>query len=266
MASESTATVPSVGRALTVLEVLAESRNGYTLSDLGRRLGLPKSSLHTMLRTLGERGYVLRNPATHRFRLGLRLFTLANLALNELGLVEQASPLLRLLMERTRLTVHMAVRERGEAVLVEKIDPPGIPRLATWVGKRMDLHCTGVGKALLAYMPQNEFQLLVKNYGFTRYNENTITSIQRLRAECEQIRRVGHSSEDEEGEIGFRCVGAPVFDHTGNVVAAISVAGTTTQITVDNSAMYVDLVKQTGEDISQSLGYTPRATEVRVVG
>ena len=261
MASASEVSVPSVGRALTVLEVLAESNNGYTLSDLGRRLDVPKSSLHGMLRTLEERGYVSRNPATHRFRLGLRLLTLANLALNELGLVEQASPHLRLLMERTRLTVHMAILDRGEAVLVAKVNPPGILRLATWVGKRMDLHCTGVGKALLAYLPENEFQSLVKNYGFTRYNENTITSIKRLRNECQQIRRLGYSAEDEEGEIGFGCLGAPVFDRSGNAVAAISVAGTTTQITADNFEMCVKLVKRSADDISQSLGGTSGLAE-----
>jgi DNA-binding IclR family transcriptional regulator len=118
-------------------------------------------------------------------------------------------------MERTRLTVHMAVLDRRDAVLVAKINPPGILRLATWIGKRMHLHCTGVGKALLAYIPESEFLSLVKNYGFAKYNENTITSIQRLRAECERIRAVGHAVEDEEGEIGFRCIGALVFRSPG---------------------------------------------------
>src|SRR5215469_16484971 len=156
-------------------------------------------------------------------------------------------------MQRSRLTVHMAIIEGDEAVLIEKIEPPGLLRLATWVGKRLELHCSAVGKCLLAYLSEAEFLRMVRDRGLTRNNENTITSIRKLKHQMIEIRHAGYAIEDEEGEIGCRCVGAPILDHAGNVIAAISVAGTTAQITTEEFAFFGQLVRRTALDICQAL-------------
>jgi DNA-binding IclR family transcriptional regulator len=205
--------------------------------------------------TLERRGYLLRNNKTHRYMFGLKLFSLANMALSGVELRENAAHFLYALMQRSRLTVHMAIIEGDEAVLIEKVEPMGLVRLATWVGKRLELHCSAVGKCLLAYLPEAEFLRLVRDRGLTRNNENTVTSIRRLKNQIAQIRRAGYAVEDEEGEIGCRCVGAPVFDHSGNAIAAISVAGTTAQIPSEEFASFGQLVRQTASDISQALGF-----------
>jgi DNA-binding IclR family transcriptional regulator len=192
---------------------------------------------------------------------GLKLFSLANLALSGVELRENAAGFLQPLMQRSRLTVHMAIIEDHEAVLIEKIEPPGLVRLATWVGKRLELHCSAVGKCLLAYLPEAEFLRLVRDRGLTRNNENTITSIRRLKQQMMQVRQAGFAIEDEEGEIGCRCVGAPVFDHSGTLIAAISVAGTTAQIRSEEFTYFGRLVRQTASDISEALGYTPVKVE-----
>lgn len=258
MVAMRTRSAPAVERALTLLEVLAESRRGYTLSELVRLLRLPKSTTHCLLLTLERRGYLHRNEQTGRYMFGLKVLDLANMALSRIELRERAAPHLHALMQETGLTVHMAVLDRGEAVLVEKVEPPGLLRLATWIGKRMDMHCTGVGKALLAYLPEREVERLIRERGLPCHNENTIASPKRLREELARIRERGYSFDDEEDEIGLRCLGAPIFDHTGRVVASISVAGTIAQITRENMGVLAEAVKRTAAAISQQLGFFGR--------
>jgi DNA-binding IclR family transcriptional regulator len=115
-----------------------------------------------------------------------------------------------------------------------KVDPPGVTSLATWLGRRMEVHCTGVGKALIAYLPKPELEQLVRSRSFPRHNENTIVSTKRLLQELENVRAAGYATDDEEDEVGYRCIGVPVFqkDH---VVAAISVAGSVLQVTNENT-------------------------------
>jgi DNA-binding IclR family transcriptional regulator len=257
MTSIRTPSTPAVDRALSIMELLANVNHGLTLPELTRRLNLPKSSVHCLLVTLERRRYLVRDERTGRYLFGLRLFGLSKLALSRIELREQAAPFLRGLMERTQLTVHMAILEQDEAVIVEKVEPQSLLRLATWVGKRLDLHCSGVGKALVAYLPECELTRLVREHGLPRYNDNTITSLKRLRQEVARIRQAGYSVEDEEGEIGFRCIGCPIFGPSGEVQAAISVAGSTAQITADNFGLLAGELRRTAESISRSLGYAP---------
>ena len=257
MSGGATPSAPAVERTLSILEMLSVTKTGLTLPELSRQLGLPKSSTYCLLVTLERRGYLHRNNRTHRYMFGLKLFSVANMALSGVELRENAAGFLQLLMQRSRLTVHMALIESDDAVLIEKVEPPGLVRLATWVGKRLDLHSSAVGKCLLAYLPEDEFLRLVRDRGLTRNNENTITSIRKLKHQMTQIRQAGYAIEDEEGEIGCRCVGAPVFDHSGNVIAAISVAGTTAQIRSEDFTYFGQLVQQTASDISEALGLVP---------
>ena len=144
MSAGATPSAPAAERTLSILELLSVTKNGLTLPELSRRLGLPKSSTYCLLVTLERRGYLHRNNRTHRYMFGLKLFSLANMALSGIELRENATGFLQSLMQRSRLTVHMALIEGDEAVLIEKVEPPGLVRLATWVGKRLDLHCSAV--------------------------------------------------------------------------------------------------------------------------
>ncbi len=247
-----TPSVPAVDKALSALELLAQSRTGLTLGELTRRLALPKSSVHCLLLTLERRGYLHRNEKS-RYLFGLKLFGLANMALSGIGLRERALPFLKALMARTRLTVHMAMLEQGEAVLVEKVEPPNVFRLATWLGKRMDVHCTGVGKALIAHLPEEEVERLVRDRGLPRHNDNTICSLRRLRDDLARIRKTGYAMDDEEDELGARCIGAPIFDGEGKVIAAVSASGTTVQVTSENMAAIAEQVKECAASITAVL-------------
>ena len=255
-----TRSVPALERALMILELLAKSRRGLALSELARNLQLPKSSTHCLLLTLERRGYLHRHEHTRRYLFGLKLFSLANMALAGIELREQAAPFLRTLMEATGLTVHMAILDQDDVVLADKVEPQGLFKLATWIGKRMDAHCTGVGKALIAHISEEELDLLIKEHRLPRHNENTIASSRKLKEQLAKVRKLGYAVDNEEDEIGLRCIGSPVFDNTGRVTAAISIAGTVSQITDGNLSALADKVKKTASAISQQLGFNLQRT------
>jgi DNA-binding IclR family transcriptional regulator len=213
-----------------MLEYLAQSRRGVTLSQLARKLNLPRSTGHALLLTYQRCGYVQRDEKTGRYNLGFRLHAVANMALGGMSLRGHAAPILQQLMLDTDLTVHLAVLEEGEVILIDRIETPGAPKLATWVGKRMGLHCTALGKALIAHLPASELDDLIQKQGLIRYNENTIASRRILKKACEEIQKMGYAVDDEEEEIGIRCIGAPVHNGAGEVVAAISISGIKSQL------------------------------------
>jgi len=246
--------VPSIERAITVLEFLAQSRRGFSVSEMSRRLGIPKSSTHLILNTLERRGFLQKNTQTGRYCFGLRLVSLSRSALENLDLREEAKPFLQSLMRKTGLTVHLAVLERNEAVIVEKVEAPGLLKLATWIGRRLDVNCTGVGKALIAFLPEDEFEQVIRAKGFPRHNDRTLISTSALKRELAEVRQLGYAFDDEEDESGLRCVGAPIFDAHQRTVAAVSVAGTTSQIPLERVPALAGTVKQAAEAISERLG------------
>jgi DNA-binding IclR family transcriptional regulator len=251
-----TQSVPALEKALSILEMLAASRAGLSLPEIVKRSGLPKSSVHCILVTLQRQEYLYRNETTGRYMFGLKLFSLANMALSGLKLREQAVPYLYSLTQQTHLTTHMAILEQNEAVLVAKVTGPLASRLATWLGKRMEVHCTGLGKALIANLPEERLNELLRERALPRHNENTIVSPRRLKEDLANVAKRGYAIDDEEDEIGLRCLGAPILDHTGSVVAAISIAGTTAEVTEENVQELAGKLKHTAVSISRALGYS----------
>jgi len=250
-----TQSVPAADRILTILEMVAQSKRGLRLAEVAEQTGMPRSSAHCLLLTLERRGYLHRHEKSGRYMFGLKLFSLASYAIAGLEVRELAAPHLAALMQQTGLTVHMAILEQHEPVLVSKVDPPGIIRLATWTGKRMDFHCTGLGKAIAAFLPEGRLDELISVRGLPRHNENTIVSARKLKQQLHQVRTAGYALDDEEEELGLRCIGVPVFDHEGLVVAAVSVSGTVTQIHAENVGKLADRAKAVAGSISAGLGY-----------
>jgi DNA-binding IclR family transcriptional regulator len=246
--------VPSVERALSVLQCVGQSKRGFSISEIGRRLKIPKSSAHLILTTLERRGFLQKNTKTGKYHFGLQLVSLSRNALENLDLREEAKPFLRSLMQETGLTVHMAVLEREEAVIIEKVEAPGLVRLASWIGRRLDVNCTGVGKVLIAFLPNDELEYLLRTKDFARHNSRTIISKSALRRELALVRESGFALDNEEDEPGVCCIGAPVFDENGKAVAAISVAGTTSQIGRDRLPILAGQVVRVARGISARLG------------
>ena len=156
-------------------------------------------------------------------------------------------------MRQTGITVHLAVLEGNEAVIIDRISPPGSSAGADWVNRRLDVNCTGVGKALAAFLPEEQFEELITTQRFARHNDNTIVTVPGLKRELSKVREQGYALDDEEDEIGVRCVGVPILDSHQRAFAAISLAGTTEQIPLDEVRTLALALKQTASEISFQL-------------
>ena len=246
----------AVERALNILEAVAHRREGLTNSDISHKLQIPKSSASYILRTLQRRGYLQRDTQTGRYRLGLKIMSLSADARANLDLAELALPLMRTLQERIHLTIHLAVLDQGEAVYIEKVEAPGFFKVNTWIGRRMFLHSTSVGKCLLAWSPKGEVESILRQQGMKKRTPKTITSVAKLLSELEQVRAQGYAVDDEENSIGARCFAAPIFDAAGNVAAALGVSGTLTQTDEGSAPKVLDALKDTSRRISRQISRT----------
>jgi DNA-binding IclR family transcriptional regulator len=253
MAAGESSPVTAVERALNILEAAANRRDGLTNSEISHKLGIPKSSASYILRTLDRRGYLRRDLETGRYRLGLKILSLGGDARANLDLAEVSLPFMRGLQDRIHLTIHLAVLDQGEAVYIEKVEAPGFFKVNTWVGRRMFLHSTSVGKCLLAWLPKQEVESLLRRQGMKKRTPKTISSITKLVSELERVRDQGHAVDDEENSLGARCLGAPIFGQAGNVVAALGVSGTLTQMDEENLPRIADVLKETARRISRQL-------------
>ncbi len=215
--------VQSVGRALTILEVLA---NGPELgvTELGRRLGVHKATASRLVATLAEHGLVEQNPVTDKYRLGFGVVRLAAVATAGLDVVRQSRPVLEQLAEVTRETVNLAVLDGDQVVNIDQIAAPHLVVNVNWVGKRTPLHCTSNGKVLLAHLPQRERARLLRGR-LERLTPKTIVDKGVLVSQLLDAEVRGYASTVEELEVGLNAVAAPVRDSSGGVIAAVSVSG-----------------------------------------
>jgi DNA-binding IclR family transcriptional regulator len=227
-----------------------------SISALSRRLSLQKSTAHTIVLTLKSAGYLRCDDKTGRYRVDRTFLEVADMMMKQPDLHDEDIRCeLPRVTEQTGLSAHCAVLENGQAVYVGKVETPGMIKLATWVGRRMEAHCTAVGKAMLSYLPSEELAAFLEQRRLPRHTENTIHSQEALRQELKNIRSRRHSYEDEEFGLGMGCVGAPVFNREGKAIAAVSASGTTRQIHEQNIDKIQRIVRDAARTISRNLGY-----------
>jgi DNA-binding IclR family transcriptional regulator len=221
----------AVERALLVLEALDSSRRGLNISELSRRVQIPKSSTHVIVLTLERLGYVQKNPDSLHYRLGLRAYALGQSMTKSLSISEVALPHMRVLVDDLRLSAHLAVPDGDQGVYIQKVEAPGLLKIDTYVGRRMDLHCTAVGKVILAFGPPELLERVLLKPVYIRHTKNTITTPKLLQREVARVRKFGFAVDDEEEELAVRCVAVPAF-RAGRFAAGLSVTGATTQIPI----------------------------------
>lgn len=221
--------VPAVDRAINLFELLANSRSGLTLSELSRKLNMPKSATHYLIYTLATRGYLQRASGGRHF-LGLHFADVANAGRPELTLGELAMPYLRRISARFDLTATLTILRGAEALIVARVISAHDGAGGAWVGHHIDLHCTAQGKALIAFLSNGELRMLFGGRELAQFTPKTIVSLSAFKIHLAEVRANGFSVNDEEHEQGVRAVAAPVFDHLGMVVAAVSVRGTPDQV------------------------------------
>jgi len=220
--------VQSLGRALDLLELIGRrGRDGARLSDLAREQALSKAATYAILQTLLAHGFVadLGSGTGRRYRLGLSLARLGDLAVANIALVDAALPVLRELTAELGLTSRVAILDDGYAVVVGRVDAPGAVRFDAALGRRELPHCSAVGKALLAVLPMEDAKAILSRGELPVRTPHTITDLPRLMAELSLSVRRGYAVDDEEDTEGVACVGCCVFDRNGAAVGAISVTG-----------------------------------------
>ena len=249
-------TVKSVVKALNILSVFSfESPTLFPL-EISKKLSLPMSTVHRLIKTLEMLGLLEQEPFTGRYHIGLKTFELGSLYFHQTSLRAEAFPLLQELARKTNETVHLSVLDEGEIVFIEKIDSSHGIGMLSRVGRRAPAHATASGKVLLAHLPEKEREGFLVRKKLKRCTERTVTAPQRLRGELIKVAAQGYSLDEEENERGIRCVAAPIWDHSGTVVASISVSGPAHRLTRGRILQdLVPQVKDTAGHISQRLGY-----------
>jgi DNA-binding IclR family transcriptional regulator len=217
-------------------------------------LGLSRSTVHGLLATLRQHSLLSQDAGGH-YVLGVKLFELGMAAVSRLDLRTVAGPVLERLADEFQETVHLVINDGLDVVYIDKRESPQSIRIVSQVGHRLPGHCTGVGKAMLAFKPKAELEKLLAGVELERYTGNTITDKDQLKAELELVRQSGYALDNEEIIDGLRCVAAPIRDHTTQVVAALSVSGPSMRMKPEKVERVIPAVVQAVADISQQLGY-----------
>lgn len=216
--------VQSIERVFDIIELLSTQRDGVALTDIGRQLGLHKSTVYRLMTVLRDRGYIEKNASTGRYRLGPQFVELTSLYLNNVEIKTEAEPYLRALSQLVNRTVFMAIRHGAEVVYIDKYEQFNSLRKYSIIGRRKPLYCTSLGKALLLDHSDDRIDALLADVVFQSATPNTIADLSRFKEHMRRVREQGWTVDDEEDDVGIRCVGAPIRDYRGSIIAAISVS------------------------------------------
>ena len=206
--------VKSVSRALDIITMLSLKKGGLGVTEIANNIDINKSSVYRILSTLVQYGYVEQDEETGRYKLGYKFLEISSKLLESIDLRGEARPFLQELESETNEVIHLVVYDQGEVVYIEKLEGNETLRMHSKVGKRAPMHCTSVGKAILAQLPDNVIEGIIERKGMPVHTIHTITDKEVLMKELEQVRVRGYALDLEENEIGITCIAVPIFDHT----------------------------------------------------
>jgi IclR family acetate operon transcriptional repressor len=252
----------SLRKGLEVIDCFARQET-WSLAELTASLQQSKPTVFRILRTLEEFGYVAKDPATGRYALGMRFHTLGSTAVRHEQLRWQALPPLQDLAQQTGETVHVGILYDGEAICVQAVDGTRLVRMHAFVGKRTPAHASALGKMLLSYRPDAEIAALVARLGLVRFTDNTITDLPALLAALQRVRAQAWALDDEEMELGLRCLGVPILDAGGQAGACVAVSAPASRMAPDRIASLLPQVQATAQRISRMLAGPNQHAAVR---
>jgi len=244
------AEIQSLARGLKILAFLGQSQDGSTITELAEYLGVDKGSASRLVSTLAHYGYVEKDDITRRYHVGPQVVSLSRSVLTRLPMREAAKPYLRQAMERTGECAHLAVPAQGKVLYIDQVESPVTLRVNAQVGTMNPLHCTALGKVLLAYgdldIPSD----------LALFTPNTITDPETLRSHLEEIRRLGFAVDDEEFDLGVRCIAVPVFDFRGKATGAIGISGPATRMTAERMPALTAIMVEIGKALSERMTFS----------
>ena len=246
--------VQSLTRALALLDTLAETADGMTLSDVAQIVGLAPSSAHRLLTTLESQRYVRFVPGEGLWQVGVQAFVVGQAFRRSRDVVTLARPQMRHLMEESGETVNLYIEEGGEAVCMAQVECRQMMRAISRPGGRVKLHSSGAGKAILATLSASDVARILQTRGLPRVSDKTLDTPKKLKADLERIRERGYAVDDEEHAVGLRCVAAPILDEDGKPLAALSISGPLARIDDTAIAVMGGLVRRAAAAVTEQIG------------
>jgi DNA-binding IclR family transcriptional regulator len=246
--------IQSVERAMILIGIMADAGQDMSLTEIASKSGWAKSTVHGLLATLRDYRFVGQSQETGRYRLGVRLFELGNVVAKSWDVRVVARAHLLRLGRSVGETVHLATESDGEVLYLDKVESNQIIRIVSEIGGRLPMHCSGLGKALLAYKTEAEVRRIVDKRGMVPMTPRTITSLPKLFSELERIRAQGYAMDDGEIMNNLRCVAAPIFDLNGRASYAVSVSGLYSNMHGEPLSRVIQLVTQVADTVSGSMG------------
>jgi DNA-binding IclR family transcriptional regulator len=261
------APVGVVTKVLRILETLHEAPAGLQLKDVAQQTAINKSTAYRFLAHLEHEGYVFRD-SSGAYAIGVRLARLALGTSYQTTLRKISRPILQQLWRATGETVNLAVMDGREVLYLDVMESSHTFRLVSQVGIRRPVYCTALGKVMLAFIPEEEQQYFFQGMSFERFTPHTLKNAAQLRKEFIAIRQRGYSIDNEEAYLGSRCIGAPIFEASGKIAAAVSVSGPTTRVTRERVSTFAAAARSAARAVSRSLGYAAldKPTESKVAG
>lgn len=248
--------IQAVSHALDLLEQFHDDVDELGVTELSKRLKLHKNNVFRLLATLESRGYIEQNRATENYRLGLKALELGQTFIKQMGLLRQAKPILEKIVEQCNETAYVAIFKEGFIVYLDVVETNLTVRVVSRVGSRMPAYCTAAGKVHLAFMSDEEIDGILPGREFKKYTDHTIPDKETLLKELREVEEKGYAIDDEELDLGVRCVAAPIRDYTRRIVGAISVSGPSMRIEDERiEKEIVPLVLESAEELSTRLGF-----------
>jgi len=255
--------VQSIHRALSILERLSASDEGLTLKEVAAQVSLPPSSAHRILTTLQRQRFVRFDQATMCWSIGVQAFLVGNAFSRSRDMVALSIPFMRRLMLASGETVNFFMLDGSEVVCMAQVQSQQMVRAISRPGGGAEMHRSAAGKMILAHMSYEEVAAIITRKGMARYTDHTITTLEALIQELARIRERGFSVDNEEFFTGLRCIAAPIYDETGSVYAAVSIAGPTSRITEARTQAMGELVEICARSITSEFGGSPTASKSR---
>src|SRR6266478_6271334 len=243
-----------IDRAAQILDCFGFDHQELSVSEIGAKTHLHRSTAHRILMALEYNDLIQQNPENGKYRLGIKLFRLGHQAVSHLNLREICRPFLTRIMNETKETVHLAVLDEDQVLYLDKVEGPHALRMPSRVGRRIPTYCTSLGKAMLACLGDQEIRNILRVQVLRPYTANTVKTLSQLLTDLRAARK-RYAVDNEEIEIGLRCVGAPIKDYTGAMVGALSVAAPSARLASPKISAVGRLVVATAEEISEKLGY-----------
>ncbi len=248
--------IQAVSHALDLLEQFHGDVDELGVTELSKRLKLHKNNVFRLLATLESRGYIEQNRVTENYRLGLKTLELGQTFIKQMGLLRQSRPVLEALVRECNETTYVAILKEFHIVYLDVVETDLTVRVVPRVGARLPAYCTAAGKIQIAYMTDEELENYLPTKELKRFTPNTITDRDELKKHLQQVAEMGYAIDNEELDIGVRCVGAPIRDYTRRIIGAVSISGPSMRFTDERMEKeLIPLVKRAAEEISTKLGY-----------